>query len=397
MSVRATLQRHTPMIRLVSLQFASLAAIGVIAPYINLYLVEADFSGTLIGTLSSVGAILALTLTPMLNQFADRRLLHRRLYMFYLLGISAACAIFASTTATVFLVIAVLLTRVTIGPSMTLGMQMTMTQIADHAKAMLGQVRSFAAFGFAAASLLAGQLFGLGGYPLLFWVGSFFALVSIQFATVFPARPKVHERKSVEKPGPRHKAFYVLVASHFFIMMGVQNVFNFMFIHFMENLGVATGDIGMWGALMAGLEIPFFFLMDRILTKIQPRYAYIGGALGMAVFIVLLGMAESLTVVFLLLFLRGICWPVLQLSSFRVVAEVSYIQNVATNQALIQVTTPSIAMLLTGSAFGWTFDHLSTFVFFGLCALMCVIGASIVLIMHRLFEVQPKREALTTA
>ena len=289
MNTIAFVRHHSSSIRLASLQFLSLAAVGMVAPFINLYLVEADFSATLIGTLASVGAILALVITPMLNRFADQRLLHRRLFMSYLFGFAIANMLFATTNTQVTLIIAVLLVAVTVSPSLTLGMQLTMTQIATRSKAMLGQVRSFAAMGFSVASLLAGQLFGVGGYSLLFLVGAIFAILTIQLATIFPPKPKLKEKQLQEARVPRRRGFYVLIASQFFAMMGIQNSFAFMFIHFTQNLGIATADIGIWAALLAGMEIPFFVLADKILPKIQSRFAYAIGILGIAIYICLLG------------------------------------------------------------------------------------------------------------
>jgi MFS transporter, PPP family, 3-phenylpropionic acid transporter len=389
MNKLAVVRHHSGSIRLASLQFSTLAAVGMVSPYINLYLVDIGFSATLIGTLASIGAVLALVLTPILNQVADKRMLHRRLFMLYQLGFVIAIIILATTDTHFLVIMAVLLTKVTISPSMTLGMQLTMTQLATRAKAMLGQMRSFAALGFSVASLLAGQLFGVGGYTLLFWVGAFFAALSIQVATVFPAKPKLKEKPSDQENMPRRKGFYVMLASQFFVMMGIQNSFVFMFVHFTQNLGIATGDIGVWAALFAGVEIPFFILMDSILPRVKFRQGYIFGIVGMAAFIFLMGATQSLVVLALLILFRGLVWPSLHLSSFAVVSAISHPQNVATNQAILQVTMPSIAMLLTGSAFGWVFDHLGAFAFFGLCSLMCMIGASIMIIGYRLFDVNP--------
>ncbi len=392
MNKLAVVQHHSASIRLASLQFLTLAAVGMVSPYVNLYLVDIGFTATLIGTLASIGAVLALVLTPILNQFADKRMLHRRLFMIYLLGFVIANIIFATSHVELIIIVAVLLVHVTVSPSMTLGMQLTMTQLATRSKAMLGQIRSFAAMGFATASLLAGQLFGVGGFTLLFWMGALFAAISIQVATIFPAKPKIKAKTSDSAPVARRKGFYVMVASQFFAMMGIQNSFAFLFVHLSQNLGIATGDIGVWAALIAGVEIPFFVLMDSVLPRVKFRQGYIFGIFGMAAFIFLMGATQNLMVLVALIVFRGVMWPSLHLSSFAVVSAISHPENVATNQAILQVTMPSIAMLLTGSAFGWVFDHLGAFVFFGLCALMCVIGASIMIIGYRLFDVKPTLE-----
>ena len=235
------LRNHFGTIRLMALQFLSLAGIGVAWPYVNVYLTDIGFSGTLIGTLGSGGAVLSLVLTPLLNQIADRRNAHRRLFMLYLGGFAIANVIFATSHVPALIVTAVLLFRITTSPSLTLGMQLTITQLIRSGKAILGQIRSFASLGFAAASLLAGQLFALGGYPLLFWVGAAFALASIQVATVFPAKPLQKHSADDAQRQPRNRGFFVLAASQFFISMGTYNAYAFMFIHFNQNSGRGIG------------------------------------------------------------------------------------------------------------------------------------------------------------
>ena len=109
---------------MVALQFLSLAGVGVVWPYVNVYLTELDFSGTLIGTLGSGGALLSLVLTPLLNQIADRLMLHRRLLMFYLVGFALSCVIFATSEIRLMIILAVLMFRLTVSPSLTLAMQL---------------------------------------------------------------------------------------------------------------------------------------------------------------------------------------------------------------------------------------------------------------------------------
>lgn len=384
------LRSHIGTVRLMALQFLSLAGVGVAWPYVNVYLTDIGFSGTLIGTLGSAGAVLSLGLTPLLNQIADRRNQRRRLFMLYLGGFGIANLIFATSSIVPLIISAVILFRVTTSPGLTLGMQLTISLLVSRGKAILGQIRSFASLGFALASLLAGQLFALGGYPLLFMVGAAFALASIQMATVFPARSKEKHSQAEIKRHPRNRGFFVLAASQFFVSMGTYNAYAFMFIHFNQNLGVPSADIGIWAAILGGIEVPFTMLMDKVLPRMRIRVAYIFSLLGIALFTLALGFVPSLPWLALLLVFRGMTWPGFYLSSFTLVNAISHPGNVATNQALVQVTMPSIALVLTGSLFGWVFDNLGAGAFFAICALMLAIGACIVTAGFRMFE--PSKE-----
>ena len=247
--------------------------------------------------------------------------------------------------------------------------------------------------GFALGSILAGILFAIGGYGLLFWVGAAFALLSGQMATVFPPKPKVKPKADSESKQPRNRGFYVLAASQFFISMGTYNAYAFIFIYFNQDLGIASADIGLWAALLGALEIPFYYLMDGILPKVRIRVAFIVSVLGIALFTIALGAVQSLPMLALLLAFRGLVWPGFHLSSFKLVNAISHPRNAATNQALLQVTMPSISLLLTGSFFGWIFDNLGPNAFFVICALACTIGVCIVIAGFRLFDTNPAATA----
>ena len=235
------LRSHIGTVRLMALQFLSLAGVGVAWPYVNVYLTDIGFSGTLIGTLGSAGAVLSLALTPLLNQIADRRNLHRRLFMLYLGGFGIANVIFATSSIVPLVIFAVILFRVTTSPGLTLGMQLTISLLVSRGKAILGQIRSFASLGFALASLLAGQLFALGGYPLLFMVGAAFAVASIQMATVFPARSKQKHSPADIKRHPRNRGFFVLAGQPVFCVDGHLQRLRLHVHPFQPEFGCAVG------------------------------------------------------------------------------------------------------------------------------------------------------------
>ena len=347
-------------IRLAALQFLSLGAIGIVWPYVNVYLTDQGFSGTLIGSLGSAGALLSLILTPLLNQIADRLGLHRRLFMLYMGGFALANVIFALAPHHLLLVFAVLLSRITISPSLTLGMQLTITFLLSRGKAILGRLRSFASLGFTLASLLAGQLFALGGYPMLFLVAAFTGLLTTLTATVFAAKSKEPAKTEEEGRQPRNRGFYVMAASQFFVAMGTYNMYSFIFIHFNQNLGVPSAHIGLWAALMGAVEFPFFFLMDAILPKVRIRIAYIIGMLGTALFAFLARRRSELDALLALLLILARSWPGPATSSrpLRWSTPSAIRAMPPPIKRILQVTMPSIALLLTGSLFGWAYDNL---------------------------------------
>ena len=163
------------------------------------------------------------------------------------------------------------------------------------------------------------------------------------------------------------------------------NAFAFLFIHLSQNLGVNNSDIGMWAAILALVEFPFYYLTDALLPKVRLRITYITGIVGVALTMLGIGMAPNLPTLFLLLVCRGLFWPAYQLSSYRLINAVSHPRNAATNQAIVQVTMPGLAMLLTGSLYGWAYDHLGAGAFYAMCAFAAGAGVCIAAAGFRLF------------
>ena len=50
------------------------------------------------------------------------------------------------------------------------------------------------------------------------------------------------------------------------------------------------------------------------------------------------------------------------------------------------MTMPGIALLLTGSLYGWVYDHLGAGAFYALCALAAALAVCIVTAGFRLFD-----------
>jgi len=356
----------------------------MVSPFFNLYLVEVGFSATLIGAILSIGALIELTVTPLLNRYADQHHAHRRLYIGYLLVFAIANFLFGNIQTTWILVLATLMVEASIRPSMTIGMQLTIVKLEQEGRAMIGRIRSFAALGFAFASLVAGQLFGIGGYPLIFWAGGFLTLVSVKTAQILPTKTTSDDLRS--NPVPRRRGFYYLAASQFFVSMGIRAGHAFWWVHFQENLGVSTAHIGILVAFLAGAEVPFFMLLDPLMKRFNPRITFIVGSFGLSIIFLLLGAVPNVWWLIPLILIRGILWPMYHVPVFLVASKISHPRNVATNQAILQITVPAIAVLLTGTASGWIFDHLGAFPFFAATATACMIGGIIAVIGYRTMQ-----------
>jgi PPP family 3-phenylpropionic acid transporter len=363
------------------LQFMSVAVTGITTPFFNVFLVDMGMSATMIGTLLAVGSFLELVITPLLNGVADRQNRHRQLFLIYVTLFALGLLIYANTRIIWWLGVAVLLIQVSLRPSSTLAMQLTMTRMEQLGSAVIGRVRSFAALGYGLASLVATPLFNLGGYTILFFSGILLSALTVGVSGVLPTQTASDKEKT--QTVKRNRGFYVLALSQFFVAMGIRAGYAFWLVHFTRNLGLSIANVGVFMAFVALIEVPFFALLDPLLKRWNPRIIYIIGSAGMGLFFLTMGMTTNIWFLIPLIAIRGLIWPMYNLTIFLLTSQISRPRNVATNQAIMNVTMPSIAVLLTGSASGWIFDNLGAFPFFALCAAVCLIGALIAAVGYR--------------
>lgn len=295
-----------------------------------------------------------------------------------------ALLIYANTTVVWWLGIALLLIQISLRPSSTLAMQLTMTRMEQLGSDIIGRVRSFAALGYGTASLIATPLFNLGGFAVVFLSGAVFSLFTLGVSNVLPTHTASDKDKT--QTVKRNRGFYVLALSQFFVAMGIRAGYAFWLVHFTHNLGLSIANVGVFMAFVALVEVPFFALLDPVMKKYNPRVIYIIGSAGMALFFLVTGMVNSVWWLIPIIFVRGLIWPMYNLTIFLVTSQISRPRNVATNQAIINVTMPSIAVLLTGSASGWIFDNLGAFPFFAACAAVIAIGVLIAIVGYRTMQ-----------
>ena len=368
------------ILQLMALMFFSSMGRGLIAPYVTLYLSEIGTSGTAIGLIVAIASLIELSVSPILNNFADKHNRHRLLLVMQYITLSLGAFALALTDHVVILAGIVILIELGKRSAVVLSLQLTMIRLEEINRNILGRVRAFNAIGFSLANLFQSILFILFGFTGMFMTAGAIIASSIWFTRVLPRQVT---RKKVSQIAPRPRKFYWLVLIQVFVQLGVRSGFTFWLIHITDNLGVYVEDIGIIVALMALSEAPFFFLFDAISQRFNVRIIYMIGALSMSVMWVLLAIAPSAGWILLILPLRGFGFALLNLSVMVLISRISDPQNVATNQSLLQITVPGVATLFVAPLMGWIYDHYVAWVYFGLCTLMMVVGALMMLVMYK--------------
>jgi MFS transporter, PPP family, 3-phenylpropionic acid transporter len=381
------------MRRIVALQYLSFAARGLILPFIGLYLISQGFTKTELGLLISASALVQLFVTPALHTFADRKGRHRQLYYLLVAGSMVATLGFTLPAGKLWFAFVFLLREACDMPNAALLSQLTITWLEQRSRAIYGRLRAFGSLGWSMTAPFAGAISRAFGYPPLFLASGALTLALLPFAKELPARTS--ERTEAHPRVPRTRSFKILLTALFPYYMGLSALNGFVFVYFARELGASNDFIGFTSAVAAISEILPMFGIDFLLRRINPFFALVAGMTGMVFLMLSYTVIHDPLLLIPLMMLRGSIFALTAIGLPLLIPRVSHPANVATNQALAQVTLLSVATALTGFVSGAIFDLLGGRMLFRAAAALAMLGIGILLILRRYIVDQPAAAPLS--
>lgn len=377
--------------RIAGITFLTFAARGLTIPFLNLYLVSIGFTGTQIGILITISAFIQLIIPPALHALADQTGQHRRLYKGLLAGNAlASFGLVAGAANPLLLGGAYFVRDSSDGPGAALLSQLTITWLEQRKQTIYGRLRAWGSFGWAVTTLVSGRISAIGGYPLLFLITGTINLILLPLVKVLPPRTVERHQQNVVTYA-RPFAFYILMASLFFFAFGNNAITAFSFIYFKQSLGASNDFIGIVSSISALSEIPSMMFIDWLLRRVNMRTTLAIGMLGQAVLWVFYTLLVGPNFLIILIAFRGTFFTFYNVSATLLVSRISHPANAATNQAIAQVTVPSLAFLVAGSINGWMFDNLGPHILFKIAALMASLGALLLMAARHSIAAQDTR------
>lgn len=360
---------------------------GFSAPYFNLFLDEMEFSATLIGTVLSVASILELIMIPTFSKLADITGSHRLMYRVLILAYILAVLAMMVYPVTAVLFVGTVIVQANLRSTFIFAMQLSFTKLEQHGKTFFGRIRSVSAGGFMTGNFLASLIFGFAQYAGLFSATIISGLLSVAFSSAMPKnttdKPSdAMDNETADETTTRNRKMYPVFLAQFFVAIGLRNGFAFWLIYFQNHLGISTEQIAIIVTVASILELPGFMLLDKPLKKWGAVWFYVIGVIGLGLIFVLYGVVASFLAVLGVLVIRGPMFAMWNLSILVHINEISHPKNVSTNQALAQITIPSIAGLISSAPLGFVYDNYSPMIFFVLCCVTMTIGGLIMLGSH---------------
>jgi MFS transporter, PPP family, 3-phenylpropionic acid transporter len=370
--------------------FLTFAARGFTLPFIYIYLESVGFSATQIGVLMTISALFQLIVPPALHALADRTEKHRRLY-YGLLTMNALASFSVASVANPLLVGGSVIVRDSVdSPSASLLSQLTISWLDQRKLTIYGRLRAWGSLGWAVTTFISGRIIASGGYPLLFISTGVINLLLIPLVKVLPERV-ANRREYKGNIAPRPTVFYAVLVSFFLFAFGNNAISVFSFIYFKQNLGASNDLIGIISSVAALSEIPAMVLMDRLLRRTSISTTLAAGILGQGMLWVSYSLLTGSTLLIPLMMIRGTFFTFFNVSATLLISRISHPLNAATNQALAQVTVPSLAFLVAGTVNGWLFDNAGPHILFQVAGMMAMLSAILLFAARRYISVQDQK------
>lgn len=248
-----------------ALYFFLYCPLGVLSPLIGQYLSGIGFSGTQVGTVTSLGTASAVFAGIFWGKIFANSEQKRKIIAFLFLGASAFALLGLCTTS--FLLYAAIYAAMYFfqGPAHGLCDSLIMENGQNFPV-----IRSCGAVGYAAAVCFAGWLAEKYDLSVIFYIYAVTFLIAAAFIMA-QKEPPLHKRSeknvSIRELIPNRKYRRLLICAFLVIGTNISNSTYFGYL-FREG-GGNIGGIGVAFLLMAGSEAPFMFLIPYINRKIS--------------------------------------------------------------------------------------------------------------------------------
>lgn len=253
------------MIRCFMLYFFIYCPLGVLCPLIGQYLSSIGFSGTQVGTVTSLGTAAAV-LGGMFWGKVYANASHKKMVIAVMFAGAAAMSM-AGLWTKAFILYAIIYSVMYFFQGPVHGLCDSLVMESDNNFAV---VRAAGALGYALAVYFAGQYAETHGLGIIFYIYSaaFIISIGIVMGIKEPHHYSSPEKKIKASELFKNKKYVRLLLCAFFLMgtnVGNSTYFGYLF----REGGGSLGGIGLAFLLMAGSEAPFMFLIPAINKKIS--------------------------------------------------------------------------------------------------------------------------------
>lgn len=364
--------------------FAYMGGWGFVLPFVNLFYVSLGLSGTQIGTVSSLSAMVGLVVSPIvvteIKKLPEARLILQLSLIFGAIGyfLLGQQALFAA-----ILVIIFFHAIITAGIMPTSdAMAVSVTQEAGTG---YGSVRVWASFGWIITVLLSGWLIEHFGFIAAFSsVGVMWVIGAGLLLMIHPRYFVAKQELQVSKPSLRTAfrhilhdrtllAFAIAIIFIGFLNNGVLQFENV----FLSQLGASKQLISVAGILSAVVELPFMIYADRFVRRVGAHRVLIFALMMIALQRIVVLILPFIATIMIVRFIGGVSFSFYTISYMGLISSRTKASETGTVLALYTVTLSGLVSFIAAPISGAIFDVVGARWLYALSMAGYVIGAII--------------------
>ena len=343
--------------------FLTLGGTGFIAPFLNLFYVRVGLSGTDIGIVAALGAIVALIAAPVWTSTNRQRLNSRALLQISLL-LTALAYLWLGAQSTFLGIVIVATIRSLVGAGISPFSDSLALSVTSARKLGFGNVRVWASMGWVIAVLSGGWIIERMGFGAAF--AGVCAVMLLGDLLLLPIAPEHFTRGKTSSPHPNRLATTLRAVLRNRAMVGVgarsetvsserRGVAQFETVY-LSTLGASDTLLGVAGILSAVVEIPCMLWADRLVRK-HGTHQLLLIAMGLIAFqraLVLL--APSIQMIMATRALGGLSFSFYVIASTAFISEETQPHETGTVLALFSVTLAGLVNIISAPLAGAAYD-----------------------------------------
>jgi PPP family 3-phenylpropionic acid transporter len=347
--------------------FAFMGGWGFILPFINLFYVSLGLSGTQIGTIGSVSAVVGLILSPIIVTEVKRRPQARGILQASLMLGAIAYFLLGQQTA-FFPILLIVFLQALVGAGVIPASDAMAVHVSEESGKGYGSVRAWASIGWVITVLTSGWLIERKGFEAgflgvsLMWLTGALVTLLIQpryfIAPNLAGQPRSNIRTAIKHIAQDRTLRGYAIAIFFmgFLNSGVLQFENV----FLSELGASKQLISVAGVLSAIVEIPFMIYADRYVRRV--------GAHRVLLFAVVMTLFQRATVflfptiatIMIVRFIGGIAFSFLTIASIFLISSRTHQSQTGTVLAIYTVTLAGLVNVMAAPVAGAIFDAIGT-------------------------------------
>jgi MFS transporter, PPP family, 3-phenylpropionic acid transporter len=340
-------------------------AMGAISPFINLFYIHNGLSGTEIGLLGTISALVGFLAAPIWGRLNDVARRPRVVLQVALCANSLAYYFLSQQTAFLYMAIIIAFNAL-VSSGINPQSQTQALAAAGKMGTGYGSIRMFGSLGFSITAVTSGYLIQQTSLVTGFYAFGILNVISalILFTLRTPRVQKGEQIPADHPPKlPMRQVFAEILknrelVAYMFALIAISILANGVSFEsvYMQRLGASASVIGRLGTFGALSEIPMMLVADRVMRRKGSTttliFSFIFYALGLSIIVI----HPSITTFFVYRFVNAIAFSMNAVSCTYFVVERAPAKQIATILALFSVTISSIISMIASPISGKLFD-----------------------------------------